>query len=297
MYVNLELYKIFYITAKSGSISKAAKELFTSQPAISQSIKQLEEKLGSQLFYRTPKGVSLTIEGEYLFRHVEPGYGLMETAERKFLELKQMNTGQLRISVCSAICKYELLESIGQYNKLYPDIQVHIKDEPSQVIARQLDIGEIDLGVLNLNNMDENKFNIIKILQMQDCFVAGEKYKSLSEVQLPLQRLAEEYPLIMLQKGGNTRAFLDQYFLSQGINLVPHIELSNMDLMVEFAIKGLGVACVMKDYIQRELQRGLLYEVMVKESIPKRSLGMVTKKGLPLSTAAQKYVDMQLAIH
>ncbi|MBB5195606.1 LysR family transcriptional regulator [Anaerocolumna cellulosilytica] len=294
MYVNLDLYKIFYITAKSGSISKAAKELFTSQPAISQSIKQLEEKLGGQLFYRTPKGVSLTVEGEYLFRHVEPGYGLMETAERKFMELKQMSTGQLRISVCSAICKYDLLESIGQYNQRYPNIQVHIKDESSKVIARQLDLGEIDIGVLNLNGIDENKFDVIKIFQMQDCFVAGERYKSLSETDLTLQILAEEYPIIMLQKGGNTRAFLDQYFKTHGIDLVPQIELSNMDLIVEFAIKGLGIACVIKDYVQRELHRGLLYELMVKERIPPRSLGMVTKKGIPLSTAAQKYVDMQV---
>ena len=125
MYINLELYRIFYITAKLGSISKAAKELFTSQPAVSQSIKLLEGKLGGELFHRTPRGVSLTLEGEVLFKYIEQGYGLMMTAERKFSELKNLNSGQVRIAVCSAVCKYYLMKYIEIYNLNYPNIKIY----------------------------------------------------------------------------------------------------------------------------------------------------------------------------
>ncbi|ASA23329.1 LysR family transcriptional regulator [Paenibacillus donghaensis] len=292
MSINLELYKIFVTIATSGSISKAAKELCTSQPAISQALKQLEEKLGGQLFYRNPKGVSLTVEGELMFQYIEQGYSLMQTAERKFSELKQMHAGQLRISVCSAVCKYDLLQYISKYHQDYPNIKLYIKDESSHEIARQLNVGEIDIGIFNLHNQDESHFNIIKTLQMKDCFVAGATYKHLCEEPISLKKLTENYPLILLQQGGSTREYMDEYFRSHGIGVEPQIELSNMDLMVEFAIQGLGIACTMKDYVQEELQSKLLYELKVTENIPPRSLGITTKKGMPLSTAAQKFIDI-----
>jgi DNA-binding transcriptional LysR family regulator len=292
MYINLELYRIFYITAKLGSISKAAKELFTSQPAISQSIKQLEEKLGGQLFYRNHKGVSLTTEGEVLYHYIEQGYVLMQTAERKYLELKEMHAGQLRISVCSEVCKHVLLDAISKYNQMYPNIRLQIKDESSYDIARQLELGEIDIGILNLHNMNESNLDILKTIRIQDSFVTGEKYRYLCTNPISLHNLVEKYPIIMLQKGGNTRAYIDEYFHTHGINIVPQIELSNMELMIKFAEEGLGIACVVKDYVQVELQRGQLHEIVIEEKIESRNLGMAIKKGMPISTATSKFLDI-----
>lgn len=181
-----------------------------------------------------------------MFQYIEQGYGLMLTAERKFSELKQMQAGQLRISVCSAVCKYDLLQYISQYNREYPNIKMYIKDDSSHEIARLLNV--------------------------------GEKYKHLCEESLSIQKLTENYPIILLQQGGSTREYIDEYFRSHGIAIDPQIELSNMDLMVEFAIKGLGIACIMKDYVQKELKSKLLYELVIAEKIPSRSLGIATKK-------------------
>ncbi|MFD1177117.1 LysR family transcriptional regulator [Paenibacillus puldeungensis] len=292
MYINLEHYRIFYITAKSGSFSKAAAELFTSQPAISQSIKQLEDKLGGQLFYRNARGVTLTVEGEVLFKYIEQGYGLMLTAERKFAELKQMNAGQLRISVCTAVCKYDLLESICEYNRMYPGIKINVKDQSSPEIARLLSVGEIDIGILNVRNLDESSMDVVKNIQIQDCFVAGTGYEQLNENPISVQQLADNYPLIMLQQGGSTREYIEEYFRSHEVRLSPQIELSHLDLIVEFAIKGMGIACVTKDYVQKELREGRLFEVPTSEPIPVRNLAVVTKKGMPVSTAAQRFIDL-----
>ena len=292
MFINLELYRIFYITAISGSISKAAAALFTSQPAVSQSIKQLEQKLGGQLFYRNAKGVTLTTEGEVLFQYIEQGYGLMLTAERKFSELKQMNMGQLRISVCSAVLKHDLFETIKRYSQEYPNIKIQITDEASQEISNKLTKGEIDIGVLNLHGLDHENLDIIKTIPVQDCFVAGEKYKSLCTDSISLKQLAKNYPLIMLQKGGYTREFIDLFFQSHEVDLIPQIELSNLDLMVGFTINGLGIACVAKKYVQKELDQEQLFELRIKEKIPARSMVMATKRGMPVSTATQKFIDI-----
>jgi DNA-binding transcriptional LysR family regulator len=292
MYINLELYRIFYITAKLGSISKAAKELFTSQPAVSQSIKLLEGKLGGKLFYRTPKGVSLTLEGEVLFKYIEPGYGLMQTAERKFLELKNLNLGQVRIAVCSAVCKYYLMKNIEAYNLNYPNIKIYIKDKSSYEIAKSLESGEIDIGILNIHVENNNSLNVIKIFKIQDCFVVGNKYKEICEKQISLRNLVDRYPIILLEKGGNTRDYIDNYFSSYGLEIAPQIELSNVELMIEFAKRGLGVSCVIKDYIQKELEQEQLYEVSIKEKIPERIMGIATNKNIPMSTAAQKFIEL-----
>lgn len=292
MYINLELYRIFYITAKLGSISKAAKELFTSQPAVSQSIKLLEGKLGGQLFYRTPKGVSLTLEGEVLFKYIEPGYGLMQTAERKFLELKNLNLGQVRIAVCSAVCKYYLMKHIETYNLNYPNIKIYIKDKSSYEILKELESGEIDIGILNMNIETNNSLNIIKTFKIQDCFVVGKKYNDISEKQISLKKLVDSYPIILLGKGGNTRDYIDNYFSSYGLTVLPQIELSNMELLIEFAKKGLGVSWVIKDYVQRELEQKQLYEISIEEKIPERILGIATKKDIPMSTATQKFIEL-----
>lgn len=292
MLINLELYRIFYTTARLGSISKAAKELYTSQPAASQAIKHLEQKLGGELFFRNARGVSLTVEGEVLYRYIEQGYNLIQAGERKFFELKQLTAGQLRLAVCSAVCKYDLLQYISQYNLNYPDVSLSITDESSYKIIQLLESGEIDIGILNPHNLDRSKFHTIKTLEIHDCFVVGEKYKTLCDAPISIHTLSQNYPFIMLQKGGNTRAYIHEYFLSHGIKLAPQIELSNLDLIVEFTMEGLGVACVIEEYVQKELKNNTLFKLNVQEKIPLRKLEVVVKKDMPLSTATSRFIDL-----
>ena len=292
MDINFELYKIFYITAKLGSISKAAKELFTSQPAVSQSIKLLEGKLGGQLFYRTPKGVCLTVEGEVLFKYIEQGYGLMQTAERKFLELKNLNIGQVRIAVCSALCKHYLMKYLEEYNLNYQNIKIYIKDMASHEILKSLNSGEIDIGIFNMHIETNSSIEIVKTFKIQDCFVVGDKYKDITKDQIDLKKLIDNYPILLLGKGGNTREYLDNYFTSNGVTVVPQMELSNMELLIESAKKGFGVSNVIKDYVQKELEEKELYEVSIKEKIPERYLGIAIKKDIPMSTATHKFIEV-----
>lgn len=292
MLINLELYRIFYITAKSGSISRAAKELFTSQPALSQSIKLLEKKLGGQLFFRNARGVSLTAEGEVLFQYIEQGYRLIMAGEQKFSELKNMQSGQLRLAVCTAVCKNDLMAYITQYNLCYPDIKLQIRDESSQEIARMLDLGEIDIGIINLKNTKTSGFSVVKTLEMQSCFVAGISYKNSLDSPLSILDLWKTFPLIALQKGGSTRESMDEIFFSQGISLSPQFELENLDLMVEFAKNGLGAAFVIRDYVKEEIKKGLLIEIPIKEDIPVRKLGIMVKKDMPLSTASSCFLSL-----
>ncbi|MDK8642179.1 LysR family transcriptional regulator [Niallia taxi] len=290
MDINFELYKIFYKTAKLGSMSKAAKELFTSQPAISQSIKLLEEKLGGQLFHRTSQGVSLTSEGKEIYKYIEQSYGLIQTAERRFLDLKNLSSGQLRIAVSTTACNIFLLKYLEEFSIAYPQIKIFVNDQSTQKTIEELELGEVDIGIMNLKENNE-AITIIKEIEIQDCFVANKKYKDICDKEISLNEMIT-YPVILMQKGLNTREFIDEYFLSYGLSILPQIELSTMEMLIEFAKRGLGLSCVIKDYVQKELKEYQLFEVTLKEKIPKRRLSIAINKRIPASTAAQAFIDL-----
>jgi len=294
MNINLELYRTFYVTAKAGSVSKAAKELFTSQPAVSQAIKSLERKLEAQLFHRTPKGVVLTSDGEFLFQYVSQWYGLVKTSEQKFFELKNMAAGQIRIAVCSVICKYHLMPYLEKFCLQYPSIKMFIRDKSSREIVQALETGTIDIGVINLNVKHDPSLQIVQTFRTQDCFVAGNQYHDTLGKELSMQELAQHYPIMLLEKGGSTRAYMDQYFASHEVVFEPQMELSTSDLLIEFTKRGLGVSCVAKEYVQAELDTNQLFEVPVTPKIPVRTMGIAHSNEFPLSTATQAFIKILL---
>jgi len=297
MSINLELYRTFYVTANAGSVSKAAKVLFTSQPAVSQAIKSLEQKLETQLFHRTPRGVVLTSDGEFLFQHVARWYGLAKKSEQKFFELKNMAAGQIRIAVCYAICKYNMMPHLERFCLQYPNIKVFIQDRPSKEIVQALETGEIDIGVINLNAKPMSSLHVVQKFKIQDCFVAGDRFSDALNKELTIRELVERYPILLLGKGGSTRAYIDQYFASHKVECEPQMELSTLDLLVEFTKRGLGVSCVTKEYVQAELEAKELFEVPVVQKIPARVMGIVHSKEFPLSTSAQAFIKMLLDVY
>ena len=117
-------------------------------------------------------------------------FNVIQAGKHKFSELKQMTSGQLRLAVCSAVCKYDLLQYISQYNFNYPDVYLYIKDELSYEIVQLLNTEKIDIGIINPHNLDSDKFNTIKTLEMNDCFVVGEKYKALCRNFINFLRMA-----------------------------------------------------------------------------------------------------------
>ncbi|AET58880.1 LysR family transcriptional regulator [Paenibacillus terrae HPL-003] len=291
MNINYELYKIFYITVKAGSMSNAAKELFTSQSAVSQSIKLLESKLGGQLFHRSAQGVSLTSEGKILFQYVEQSYELLQAAERKFVELKNLDAGELRIAVSTTACSNFLMQYLETYSLSYPNIEIYIKDQSTNTTIKQLESGEIDIGIINLNGKQDS-LTVIGKIEIQDCFVVGERFKELCEIEISLTELVANYPINLLQKGLNTRNYIESVLASYQLKVTPKAELSTMELLIEFAKKGLGVSCVIKDFIYKDVDQKELFVVPIKEEIPKRYLSIAIKKNLPLTSAAQKFIEL-----
>lgn len=216
MDVNLDYYKIFYYVAKCGSISGAAKELFITQPAVSQAIKLLEGKLGGQLFFRTPKGIVLTKEGEVFYKYIGQAFNFIITAENKFFEAKNLMSGEIRIGASDTLCKYYLIPYLKKFNSIYPKVKMQVTNRTTLETIELLRYGKIDLGVINLPINDDKNIIVLKKLPVQDCFVVGEKYKTLSREELTLEKIMN-YPVLLLERGSSIRNFIDNYAREFGI--------------------------------------------------------------------------------
>lgn len=290
MISKLDLYRVFFIVSKEKSFSKAAKELYMTQPSVSMSIMQLEKDLNTRLFTRTPKGVILTNEGETLLEHISSAMNLIDAGEKKLFETQSLIRGELKIGAGDTISKYFLIPYLEKFHSLFPNINLKIINRTTFELCRLLKLGEIDLAVCNLP-VEDDQIEIKKCMDINDIFVCGEKYKKLTEKKVSLLELSM-YDLILLESTSNSRMYVDDFFQKEGIKLKSEIELGSHDLLLEFAKINLGIACVIKEFASNYIDEGMLYEVKLKKEIPKRGIGIGYWKKVSLSPAAKKFIEI-----
>lgn len=285
----LDLYRIFNVVSRNKSFSKAAQELYMTQSAVSQSISKLENELDIQLFYRTSKGVELTNEGSLLYEHVNSAIGMINVAEDKLLEFKQLKFGELRIGVGDTISRYFLLPYLEQFHFRYPGIKLTILNGTTTEICALIKAGRADLGICNLPIQDEN-IQAIPCKEIQDIFVCGEKYKRITKNPISFEYLMK-MPLIFLEKKSNSRIFVENFLKKKGFQVSPVFELGSYDLLIEFTRINLGISCIIKEFSKDYIEKGYIYEVLLEEEIPKRSIGICYLKNVSLSRAAKRFVE------
>lgn len=286
----LDLYRIFNEVAKCKSFSKAAKTLYMTQPAVSQSIMQLENELDVRLFTRTPKGVSLTGEGEVLIDYVNSAINLLEVGLKKINEAKDLTIGELVIGVGDTISRYFLLPYLERFHIEHPNIKLRIINRTTLELCTLLSSGEIDLAICNLP-IKESGFEIKECMKIHDTFVCGEKYKHLTNGPISLKELAK-LPLILLEPKANSRKYVDEWILEKGIKLQPEIELGSHDLLLEFAKINLGIAGVIKEFSKEYLEGRILYEIKLEEPIKSRAIGVCSLRGVALSPASRRFIEL-----
>ena len=292
MNINLEYYKIFYEVAKEQNITKASENLNISQPAISKTIKLLEEKLGGTLFVRTKKGVILTEEGKEFYSYITKAMEYINSAENKFSDLINLETGVIKIGINSTLTKEFLLSYLEIFNKSYPKIDIQISNGITSHLINELKNGLIDIVFLNLNDKDYgNDIDIIKCKKIHDVFIASKKYSELNDKVISLNEL-KNYPLIFQAKGSNTRNFLDNFLKEKNITLKPNIELASYSLVTEFCKAGFGIGYAVKEFIQKDLNDGKIFSIKIKETIPERYIGFaISNKHLP-SFSTKKLMEI-----
>jgi len=287
MDINYELYKVFYQVAKSLSFSEAADALFISQSAVSQSIKTLERRLNQTLFIRSTKRVALTKEGELLLKHIEPAINLITRGENQ-LCTDPKNGIQLRIGASDTICRYYLVPYLDNFHKQYPNIHIKVTNGTSLQCGKLLERNEVDVIVTNSPNLAlNNMMQITPVKVFHDIFIANKEAFPLNNHKISLREL-QKFPILMLEKRSTTSMFLHNLFLENSLDLVPAIELSSNDLLIDLAKIGLGIAFI-PDFCVKELED--LAVINITQEIPSRTLVVAYNKDIPISDGAKYYID------
>ena len=290
--VNLELYRVFYTVAKSKSITKAAEILYISQPAVSQAIKQLEKQLGGKLFNRFSRGMELTeTGGKQMYEIVSKAIEMLDNAENRFTDLNNIATGQVRIAASDNVINYFLLKYIKQFKELYPNVSLMFYNETSNNCIDLVKSGKADIGFVNLPiNVQSVNFTG-QTGRIHDVFVASDKFKHLFDTTLDFSELCN-YPLLMLDSSTRTRKKIDEFAQTLNIKLTPDFELASVELIINMAIEGFGIACVPKEYVARELNSKELTVLNVLPELPVREIGVITNKQETSSFAVNEFLKI-----
>ena len=288
MKTKLDYYRIFYETARCRSFSLAAQRLYISQSAISQCIRQLESDLNTQLFIRTRKGVSLTNEGQLLYLKVESAITSIDQGEKQLDRLRHLEAGKLRIAAGDTITTHFLLKYLETYHAAYPNIRIEMANSYSSQMLTHVKEGKADLAFVNMP-MEDEELVFVPCLAINDVFVCGSDFEN--KESYSWEEVAK-LPLILIEKNASSRHFLEKNFKERGITLEPQIEVAVHDLLIRFASIHLGISCVIEQFSQDELEKGIIKKLPLDPPLPARSIGCAYLKNAPLSYAAKAFMDL-----
>lgn len=299
---SLNLYYIFYVVAQCGNISAAAKKLYISQPAVSKSISKLEENFPTPLLQRTSKGVILTESGQILYNQLETAFQAIKQGEEQIQQNNELGVGTISIGVSTTLCKYVLLPYLKSFIAANPNIKVNISCQSTYETLTALENGSLDIGLVGESERLGN-LTFQPIQTIHDTLVTSPEYlekltdiaaKTFAKADLTAlteTELMSSATFLMLNKNNVTRQHVDRYLASKGLTLDNQIVVTTMDLLIDFAKLGLGIACVIKEFVTDEFNKGELLEFVTEEAIPERKIGFAyTNKGLA-NPALQKFLQ------
>lgn len=290
---NLNLYHIFYEVATCGNISGAARNLYISQPAISKAISKLESNLSTTLFIRSSRGVKLTAEGELLYKQIDTAFHAIHQGEEQLKKNLKLGIGQLSVGVSTTLCKYTLLPYLQTYIKENPHVKLSIYCQSTAETIADLESGKLDIGLIGENDhMGDLTFYPVE--EIQDMFVTTKEYLTHLKERTSgdEKELLSQATLLLLDKKNVTRQYVEKYMLLKDITPEQQLEVTTMDLLIEFAKIGMGVACVISNFIQKELEDGTLIPFPMSEPVPKRKIGFACKKQTNPTAAMDKFLTL-----
>ncbi len=286
MNVDLELYKVFYVVAKNKHMTRASEELHISQPAISQSIKKLEDQLGGTLFLRSNKGMELTEEGKMFYEYVKGALELIGNAENEFTSFKDLSKGEIKVGCSTTLTKLILMDALENFHKDYPNININIVNGLTSNLINDLKLGKLDFVIFNESNVKENNLYLEKIKELKQGFVYNPDYytdnvKTFSDLN--------KLPLILQNGESNSRKLLDYIALQEHVKLIPRMEVVSQELISEFTNIGLGVGFVIIDLANRNFKN--LKELEINKTIPNINVYLALNKSVLLTFASKKFLE------
>lgn len=285
MNIDLELYRVFYAVAKNKHMTKASEELHISQPAISQSIKKLEDQLGGALFLRSNKGMELTEEGKMFYEYVKGALELINNAENEFTSFKDLSKGEIKIGCSTTLTKLVLMDVLKEFHDEYPNIIINITNNLTSNLINDLKLGKLDFVIFNESNIKETNLCLEKIKELKQGFIYNPKFYI---DDLSTFEDLNKTPLILQKEEANSRKLLDYIALQNNVKLIPKMEVVSQELIIEFVNIGLGVGFSIIDLATRNYKN--LKELKINKKIPNIKVYLAINKLVSLTFASKMFI-------
>ena len=285
--INLNWLKVFLCVATSNSFLDASRKLYISQPAISKSIRQLEEELNVNLFYRGNKGISLTPEGEKFLSYVKDASNLLLAAERMICSDNELDSGVLVIGAQSHIVRYYLLSIIEKFRNKYPNITVRIIDLSTRDLLEALEKHSVDL-VIDSSPIDTiyNNTLVEPIDYLNTCFIKS----SSNQRNITEPKDLEKENIILPLPRSSLRKTLEKELINDNIELVPILEFETEELIIESVKRNLGIGFVVENAVKNEIEEEKIQKIELNYDLPKVEINLVYVENY-LTKIAKNFID------
>jgi DNA-binding transcriptional LysR family regulator len=286
----MERYLAFRAVARNRSFSRAAEKLFRTQPAVSQAVRSLEDELDVKLFVRKARGAELTQAGEILFEHVETALGTLDRARARLHGLRGLMEGRLTISASDTTACYMLPEVLRSFREMHPAVEVLIYNRPSPAAAAQVAAHEADIGIVTLP-VDCGGLSSERLVAREDVAICAPGHALSRRRRIALRDLTA-HPLLLLDKGSNTRAFIDRKLADSGLTPLVAMELGSIEVIKRMVELNFGVSIVPRVAVEAEVARGTLCALAVFGKRECRWLGIVYPRQGVCCYAADVFMQM-----
>jgi len=278
--IDLELYRIFYIVAKYESISKAMKELYISQPAITQRINNLEKQLNIKLFYRKPGGLRLTNEGKELYNYVKDSIETMNSVENKMNHYIKRNSERcINIKSTNLIDNSFLCDTLIKFSQENPKFSINLEIGTEEEAIEELLNGQVDIITMtNKQKMQSKALEIVATKTLNPCLYTSRKYIEKQRTQINIYKKANQYDFILPKKESLERIEFDKFCNKYHLKIQSKYETENSNIRNYFVLNGLGISLGFREYIQEELEKKIFIEIPLKEKLSQCNINWVTIK-------------------
>lgn len=289
--MNIDQLKAFHKVATAGSFTKAARELFLTQSAVSQQIRALEDEIESRLFDRSGKRVRLTGEGEVLMTYTERLFDLHEEIETLFGSLRMLRKGRIAVGATAVIGTYFMPAVLSAYHRCYPGIEIDLRMGNSDQIVRLVLDREVDLGIAGMIKTQEG-LNSVFIHREELLFVCAPENPLACRDTVALGDL-DGFPFIWREKGTQTLAIVKKWFRENAVDDFPRqtLSLANMEAAKRIVEEGYGVTIIPASAARREIEAGLLKRLNVEGFDLTVDYGLFHPKERLFSRAAEAFLE------
>ncbi len=285
MEITYDYYRIFYYVARYGSFSRAAEVLLRGQPNITKAMHNLEAQLGCKLFVRSNRGVTLTPEGEKLYRHVEIAFENLHKAQNELLSEQNLEGGLVSIAATEIGLYGLLLPVLSAFSRDYPSVKIRLANLNSPQAIEAVKNGVADFAVVTFHDRPDPAYRTEEIRAFREVLCCKTGYLD------GFDGAVFAKPYISINRGSYTYQFLQEYLRSQGIHKEPDIEVATADQVLPLVKAGMGIGFISEFLADEPIRHGEIEEIPLTQPPRSRSICLVENKNRSMGRAAQKLVE------